>query len=426
LQLRAATFSAGLLSTRRRQPLTLAELLTGSVLREQHASVARHARGAERAMRILAILLSIVWIVLVLLDAFESMVLPRRVTHRYRFSRFFLRSTWKLWVLLASFVRVGPRREAVYSVYGPFCLLSLFATWMAGLVVGFALLHWSLSTPLNGAADFLTYIYLSGTTLFTLGYGDVTPMGTAGRLLAVVESGLGLAFLAVVIGYLPVLYQASSRREVSISLLDARAGSPPSAAQFLLRIARSGNVSAVDPLLAEWERWSAELLESHLSFPVLSYYRSQHANQSWLAALTAVLDSCSLLVAGVEGNDPYQAQLTFAMARHAAVDLALVLGVTPRRPAADRLSAEGFALMQNQLQAAGMRLRTDAEVSERLLLLREAYEPFVNGLALHLMFQLPPIVPARQEADNWQRSAWMPRPPGIGNLSPSPPGDHFG
>jgi hypothetical protein len=307
-------------------------------------------------------------------------------------------------------------------------LLALFATWLSGLVFGFALLHFSLGTPIHGSdsASFMTYVYLSGTTLFTLGYGDVTPTGTAGRLLAVVESGMGLGFIAVVIAYLPVLYQASSRREVSISLLDARAGSPPSANQFLLRLARSGNLAAIDPLLAEWERWSAELLESHLSFPVLSYYRSQHANQSWLAALTVVLDSCSILLAGVEGADPYQAQLTFAMARHAAVDLALVLAVRPRQPETNRLHTGQLDLLRNQLRSAGMNLREGPEVSERLAMLRAAYEPFVYGLGRHLMFELPAVLVAQEIADNWQRSAWMPRPPGIGNLASAPTGDHFG
>src|SRR5207249_10659172 len=155
----------------------------------------------------------------------------------------------------------------------------------------------------------------------TLGYGDVVPTGAWGRSLAVAEAGIGFGFLAVVISYLPVLYQAFSRREITISLLDARAGSPPSAGELLRRLAHARSLAGVGPLLVEWERWSAELLESHLSFPVLSYYRSQHDNQSWVAALTTILDTSALLIAGVDGPDGHQARLTFAMARHAAVDL---------------------------------------------------------------------------------------------------------
>src|SRR5262249_46157166 len=142
------------------------------------------------------------------------------------------------------------------------------------------------------------YFYVSGITFFTLTFGDVVPTGAVGRVLSVLEAGLGMAFLAVVISYLPVLSQAFSRREATISLLDARAGSPPAAGEFLLRLARGGGVASLDGFLAEWERWAAELLESHLSFPPLAYYRSQHANQSWLAALAAALDASAFVLVG--------------------------------------------------------------------------------------------------------------------------------
>jgi hypothetical protein len=380
-------------------------------------------------MRVVGVLLSIFVLVLILVDAFESIVLPRRVTRPYRFARMFFRSTWRLWRALGTPIRSNAYRESFYSFYGPLFLLMLFIAWMVGLMLSFAALHWSLGTPIrsdDAESDFLTYVYFSGTTLFTLGYGDVTPTGTIGRMLSVFESGLGLGFLALVIGYFPVFYQATSRREVSISLLDARAGSPPSAAQFLLRLARSGRLTASEAHLAQWEHWSAELLESHLSFPVLSYYRSQHGNQSWLAALTTILDSCALLIAAIDENNPYQAQLTFATARHAAVDLALVFSIRPQPPARDRLPLDRLTLLKDQLTAAGVKWREGSEVEERLKKLRNAYEPFVNGLASYLSFEMPSILPDREEPDNWQRSAWMPRPPGIGRLPTMSLHEHFG
>ena len=150
---------------------------------------------------------------------------------------------------------------------------------------------------------------MSGTTIFTLGYGDVVPLDPVGRFLAVAEAGMGFGFLAVVIGYLPVLYQAFSRRETIISLLDVRAGSPPSGGALLVCAAESHDIEAIRRLLQDLEQWSAEVLESHLSFPVLSYYRSQHDNQSWLAALTAVLDACAFIISSIKAVAPYQAQL---------------------------------------------------------------------------------------------------------------------
>jgi hypothetical protein len=378
-------------------------------------------------MWVIGLLAGLALIVLVLADGFETMVLPRRVTRRLRLARLFYRSTWNGWCAVALALPRGKWREAFLSRFGPLSLLGLFATWVLGLILGFTLLHWSLGTPLQapeGAPTFGTYLYFIGGTFFTLGYGEVLPTTPAGRALAVAESGLGLGFLAVIIGYLPALYQAFSRRETPISLLDARAGSPPSASQALLRMARSGGLGEVNALLAEWERWAAELLESHLSFPVLSYYRSQHDNQSWLAAAAAVLDTCALLLAGLRGPNTYQAQLTFAMTRHAVVDLALVFRTPPRPPRPDRLGADRLRRLRDLLRGAGMYLADGGAADARLAELRGMYEPFLAGLADYFLFALPPVMP-EETADNWQRSAWMPRAPGIGSL-PTASEDHFG
>jgi Ion channel len=381
-------------------------------------------------MWILAAAGSLALILLLLVDAFEAIILPRRVTHRYRLAVLFYRGSWKLWRRLARGLPAGRRREAFLSLFGPLWLLLLFGMWMFGLILGFALLHWSLGTPLRTSADeettFLTYFYLSGTTFSTLGFGDIVAVAALGRLLTVVEAALGFGFLACIIGYLPVFYQAFSRREVTISLLDARAGSPPSAAQLLLRLARSRNVPAVVPILAEWERWAAEVLESHLSYPVLSFYRSQHDNQSWLAALTMMLDTCAVIVAGVKDLDPYHAQLTFAMARHAAVDLALVFQTPPQIPTADRLPPERLARLRELLHEAGMDLRAGAAADAKLVELRAMYEPFVQGLGDYFLFGLPPVLPEGATVDNWQTSAWLRRAPAFSHLAVRDPGDeHF-
>lgn len=380
-------------------------------------------------MRLVVALASVTLIWLVLVDGFETILLPRRVTHRFRYVRFFFRNSWRIWRRIGLRIAPGETRESYLSRFGPLFLLGLFVTWVIGLIVGFALLHWSLDTMVavgHRPATIWMYLYMSGQTFFTLGYGDLTPTRGFGHFLAVVEAGTGFGFLAIIISYLPVLYQAFSQREVAISLLDARAGSPPTAAEVLVRIGRSGSIDRANAVLAEWERWSAELLESHLSFPVLGYYRSQHANQSWLAALTAILDTCALLIVKIKGNDTYQAQLTFAMARHAAVDLALVLRVPPRNPVEDRLPAGRMQHLAKMLLSAGVQLREGAEIDAKLTELRGMYEPFVNALAEHFLFILPATVPAEPSADNWQKSAWMPRTPGIGRLpATDPKGEHF-
>jgi hypothetical protein len=374
-------------------------------------------------------LVAVALIACVLIDAFEAMILPRRVSHPFRLARLFYRVVWLGWGAVARLLPAGRRRHTFLGIFGPVSLLALIGLWALGLILGFALLHWSLETPLTlpaGAGEgFVTYLYFSGVTFFTLGYGDVVPAGGTARVLSVLEAGLGLGFLAIVISYLPVLYQAFSRREITISLLDARAGSPPTAGELLRRLAAGRSPAGVAPLLAEWERWSAELLEATLSYPVLCFYRSQHDNQSWVGALTVILDTSALLIAGVDGSDGHQARLTFAMARHAAVDLGLTFSAVPLPPTSDRLPPAGLARLQESLRAAGATVRDGPEVARALAELRGLYEPFVSALAAKFLFVLPPFQPDAPPVDNWQTSAWMRRSPGLGHLPAATGEDHF-
>jgi hypothetical protein len=372
-------------------------------------------------MGVLGALAGLGLVLLVLLDGFEAMVLPRRVTRSLRPIRLYYRFTWAVWRRVANRIQWPRRRETFLSVFGPLSMLVLFALWVTGLIFGFALIGWSLGLPLHlpvgTPSGFGTYLYVSGVTFFTLGYGEVTPASALGRVLAVVESGVGFGFLAVIIGYLPVLYAAFSRREATISLLDARAGSPPSVAQLLVRLGRARQVGAIQPLLAEWERWAADLLEDSLSFPMLGYYRSQHDNQSWLSALTMILDTCSVVLAGLKGTDRYQAQLTFAMSRHAAVDIALVFHTSPILPDPGRLPPEQCQRLRAQLRAAGLELAEGEAVEARLAQLRGTYEPFVEALAAHFCMKLPLFIPEKEAIDNWQTTAWARRAPGFEKLA---------
>jgi hypothetical protein len=379
-------------------------------------------------VRLIGTLIGAAMIALVLLDTFETIVQPRRVTHRFRFARLFYIWNWRMCCFIALRIPPGKRREAFLSFFGPLSLLALFAAWVIGLIFGFAILNFSIPTAVQEGGltiHFPGYLYLSGTTFFTLGYGDITPVDHVGRVLAIVESGMGFTFLGVIVSYLPGINQAFSRREVTISLLDARAGSPPSAAQLLIRLGRLGSVEQVEDFLKEWESWSAELLESHLSFPVLSYFRSQHDNQSWLAALTCMLDTCALLLSKVEGINRYRAKLTFAMARHAAVDLSLIFKAAPLAPEINRLSPELEKQMEQALVAAGVKLHDDGEGVANLNELRGMYEPFVNALAQRLLLTLPGVFTEGDPVDNWQRSPGS-RAPGINRLANiDSAADHF-
>jgi hypothetical protein len=283
-------------------------------------------------------------------------------------------------------------------------LILLLVVWAAVMVFGFALIFYAMGSPfvdLMPGSTFLSDLYVSGTTIFTLGLGDVRPTCAWARGLVILEAGTGLGFLAVVMGYFPVLYAAFSRREVSISLLDARAGSPPTAAELMRRHAYDGGENALAVLLVEWERWSAELLESHISYPLLCYFRSQHNNQSWISALTAVLDASALLIAGVQGGEARQAQLTFAMSRHALVDLAQIFSLDPVNPEPDRLTQERYRQLHQLLRESGVKVCLDAHSYERLRAMRALYEGYAQALSDYLRMPLPPWISETPHKDNW-------------------------
>lgn len=356
--------------------------------------------------------IAIIWVVL--LDSFETVVLPRRVLRNFRLTAYFYRRTWVPWRRLATHIKTTSRQQNFLGYFGPLSLIMLLAMWATGLIFGFALIQYGIGGHEQLSQEPLTFgriLYHSGETFFTLGYGDIIPTSGAARALSVIEAGMGFAFLGVVIGYIPVVYSSFSRREIQISMLDARAGSPPSASELLVRLAGRSEDPGVDQrvldeVLRDWERWAAEVLEAHISYPVLSFFRSQHSNQSWLGALTTMLDVTSLILAGIEGVHPGQAKLTFAMARHATVDLAQVVNARYNPAPPERLTDEQFESLRAALDAAGLRLKTDETAHAKLAKLRSMYEPYVHATAQNLMLTLPPWIPSEKKRDNWQAGPW--------------------
>src|ERR1051325_1508504 len=350
----------------------------------------------------------------ILWDVFETIVLPRRVTRRIRPTRLFYRFTWQPWRLLATAIRSKKRRETFLGIYGPLSLLALLTFWAVSVIAGFALLHWAIKShigSINHPSSLFTDLYYSGTTFFTLGLGDVAPIGRSARALTVVEASIGFGMLALVIGYLPVLYQAFSRREVNISMLDARAGTPPTAVELLRRHQEAQAMTNLDEWLRDWEMWAADLMESHLSYPVLCFFRSQHDNQSWLAALSTVLDTCSLVMVGIDGIPKWQAQLTFKMARHALVDISQIFNTSPLQHDGKRMMSESMAILRSQLSERGVALSNEPGDDKTLEDFRALYEPYTQVLSRYLMMPLPEWLPKSRASDNWQTSAWEIRSP---------------
>lgn len=360
-------------------------------------------------MHVLASIGGVALIYLILLDAFETVVLPRRIQRSFRITAWFYKVTWIRWTRISRLIKSPSRREGFLAYYGPLSLIQLLGFWALGLIFGFACIQFGLGEHFQLSGERITFgklIYHSGETFFTLGYGDIVPTNSMARAMAVLEAGMGFAFLGVVVGYLPVIYNSFAAREIEISLLDARAGSPPSAAEFLGRLGCCPEQTVLDNIFRDWERWCADLLSSHISYPALLFFRSQHSNQSWLGALTTMLDVTSLIMMGVDGIHPEQAKLTFAMARHVAVDLAQTVNAQYDPNAPERLTPEEFDRLHKDLAHHGVTLYDGADAPERLRELRALYEPYVYAMSVRLRFTLPPWIVSERKKDNWQASPW--------------------
>jgi hypothetical protein len=345
-------------------------------------------------------------VLLMLAEFFSTFLLPRRVKRDPRIARGLFRTFWRPWRWLAGRYFSPSAGDTLLGLAGPLGLLTILALLSAGVIVGFSCLHWAFSShvatarPSNFGRDF----YFSGGTFFSTS----TPPGpphVAGKVLQVIEAALGFGFLAIAIGYLPALFQAFSRRETSVSRLDPRAGSPPTAGVLLERSSQRGGWRELNDYLAEWESWTAELMETHLSYPILGYFRSQHLSQNWLAALTTVVDSCAYAVAYGPYEESEPAELTFRVGRHALADLAFVFdprGTRRARPDRERLSEESLRRLRATLENSGLHSEESAEAAQRLAELRSSYEPYALVLSNQLRLALPDWLPPGDVSEYWR------------------------
>ena len=354
------------------------------------------------SLRLACGLIGVILVCVILQDVFEVMLLPRRVQRRVRLVRYYYRWAWRAWTALA---RPGERGGTFLSHFGALSMVLLFAIWTISLVCGFGMALWAAQAPSpdHPASALSEQIYMSGATFFTLGYGDVAPRSGLARLVAVMEAGLGIGFIAMVISYLPVIHQFFSRREAFVMQMDGRAGSPPTAATLLARHANPADLPGLNDHLGDGERWASELLESHLSYPMLAYYRSQHENQSWVAALGCLLDASALALVGLDDLRPLQARLTFSACRQVLVEMARTFGITPARfTGGDRLDHDSYARLEQVLSGAGLRWRGGPTQRDTLAALRATYEPLLHALASHLRLTVPAWLP-NDTADNWEQ-----------------------
>jgi len=326
------------------------------------------------------VILGILVIAYILNDVFQSVVVPRPTPARYRVTRWVVRPGWRVWRTIGLRARSSAQRERALGVFAPLVVVVLLVLWLSGLVLGFGLIFYGLRAQLHPLVqDFPTALYFGGTSVLTIGFGDFVATSGLARLLALIAGGTGLGTIALAISFLFSLYGSFQRREILIVTLDARAGAPPSGVNLLETTAKLGMADDLPRLFAEWEKWAAEVLDSHLAYPVLAYFRSSHDNESWVSALGAVLDATTLILTTVVDGPRGPAKMMFAMGTHLVEDLSRFFRITrDHDPGVERYE---FDQARERLAAAGWGLLGAEESWVAFSRLRTQYAVPLNNMA---------------------------------------------
>jgi hypothetical protein len=336
-------------------------------------------------------------------DSFATIVLPRTVAPMRRPSGRFNRLSWSLWAAIGRRIKNPQLQLSFLAIYGPVSAILLLILWGGLMILAFTLIYHGLGAQFesaSGTVGFGTLFYTSASTFLTLGLGDVTSPEPIGRFFVIMEAGSGFIFLGLMISYMPLLDQAYGVREVGNQLILSRAGRPPSGTKFLVRYADAGHSEILRGTLREAERWMAEILQSHLSHPVLSFYRAQRSGQSWLVSLTVVLDGCALLIVGGQGLPAAQARITYRMGLRLLQDLSNALGLKVEPTSRARLTEEALPELLATLEGSGLRLILPPTASAALVRLVRRYDVYLSVLSSWLVIPLPSWTPTHDRAND--------------------------
>jgi hypothetical protein len=342
---------------------------------------------------VLEIIGGVVLVVWVLNDVFTTVILPRPAPARFRPAGLLTRWSWRIWRTFADASHTPERREQRLGIFAPAIVMILLGVWIVLLITGFGLVMHALSAEIRPPLpDLGTALYLAAISLLTIGYGDFVPIDAPSRIVSVAAGGVGLGIVALTITYLFSLYANFQRRELQVVTLDARAGAPPSGIELLVTCAAfDDDAQELGQIFEEWERWSAEVLESHLAYPILMFFRSTHDHESWVSAIGAVLDAATLMLTTVEGGPRGQASATRGIGAHLVEDIGRYFRFIVRDRPLDgaMIEREEFEDARARLRAAGYVLLPDAEASwAEFARLRSGYAGPLNALARYL--DVPP------------------------------------
>jgi hypothetical protein len=337
-------------------------------------------------MSVVQVLEAIIGVLLnlaILMDVFLAVVVPRRAPPIGRFTRisgYLIPGLWRVWRAVGLRMGSPERREAFLGTFGSLVAILLLIAWVAGLILGYGLIFEALAAQIRPAPENLgTAVYFAGVSMLTLGFGEIVATGGVARLIALVAAASGLGLFALVITFLFTLYGSFQRREVAVVVLEAGAGAPPSGVNLLETYALLGILGDLPRVFADWQAWAAEVLDSHLAYPILAYFRSSHDNDSWISSLGAVMDAATLVMTTIEGGPYGWAKLSRAVGGHCLEDLAIYfrLQVEPEVG----LERGEFDEARRRLEQAGFALRDAEESWANFARLRSEYAGRVNALA---------------------------------------------
>jgi Ion channel len=308
-------------------------------------------------MELLAAVLGLLLLSVALWDLFETVVVPRPTPGWFRLGRYLVRGSWRG---LRALRDGNPDRsyDRVLGLFAPAAAVALLITWLTALIVGYGLLMYAVRDELRPVPqDLGTTIYFAATSLLTIGFGDIVAVGLPARVIIVTAAVGGLGAVALVVTFLFSLYGSYQRREAQVVLLQAAAGGPPSAVTLLETYAQLGLTDRLPDLFRDWQRWAVEVLDSHVAYPVLGYFRSSHDNLSWISALGSVLDAASLVLTTIEGVPRGEAKLFKRVGTHLVED---IFNLGFRHGQQGTLERADYEAACDRLEEAGYRLcRTD-------------------------------------------------------------------
>lgn len=311
-------------------------------------------------LRLVALALGLTLVLRTLLSAIRTFVLPRGAVDTE--SRLVFRAVRLVLRPWAASHRTYAQRDSAMALYAPVSLLTLLVTWLALILAGYTAIFWAL-----GVASWQRAFSASGSSLFTLGFEPGENLLTTAASFS--EAAIGLIMVALLIAYLPTMYAAFSRREAAVTMLEVRAGSPPSAVEMLLRYQRLGRLDHLTEVWATWEAWFADVEETHTSLAALAFFRSPQPEHSWVTAAGAVLDAASLTASTLNVSPDPQINLCIRAGYICLRRVADFFGIEydPAPSAGDpiHVSPEEFFTVRQQLVDAGLPMNSDQEQAWR-------------------------------------------------------------